>query len=135
MEEWRDIKGYEGQYQVSSLGRVKSLERCYSWGRKDKAQTCMPEHIMRPQDNRRGYLQVHLRRPGEHKKFTVHQLVALAFLPNPECKRLVNHLDSNRKNNNLTNLEWATDSENQIHRHIMARKDGELEPVGSDMDF
>ena len=98
-EEWRDIKGYEGLYQVSNLGRVKSLKN---------------NIILKAESDRngKGYLCVNLGR-NNHKK--IHRLVAEAFIENPLNKKEVNHIDGNTKNNAVTNLEWLTHQENCLH--------------------
>jgi hypothetical protein len=122
-EEWRDIAGYEDRYQVSSYGRVKSIAKC--WQVKEQ-QMCLTERIMKIQTHYRGYLFVHLRKPGIHKKEFIHRLVALAFLPNPDGKDVVNHKDRNRAHNCAFgcsmcitgNLEWVTYGDN--NRHYMA---------------
>ena len=104
-EEWRDIKGYEGLYQVSNLGRVKSLKRIV------RANTCgireIPEKILTACKSNCGYLLVVLCKNGKHKNKNVHRLVAETFLPNPlKCKE-VNHKDEDKYNNVLENLEWC----------------------------
>lgn len=96
-EIWKDIAGYEGKYQVSNLGRVKSL----NYKRSGK------EEIMEPYKVGGGYLQVHLCKNGERDKQYVHRLVAEAFLPNPENLPFVNHKDENPENNIVSNLEWC----------------------------
>jgi len=115
IETWIEVVGYEGLYAVSSHGRVMSLERKIC-SREHLRKMCrvIPEVIM-AQGEWRGYMQVWLRRPGEHRKHRVHRLVADAFLPNPEEKLVVNHIDGDRGNNHLANLEWATHSENTQH--------------------
>lgn len=100
IEEWRDISGYEGLYQVSNRGRVRSARK-----------------IKSSQDNGRGYLMVHLNKNNKPKWHLVHRLVAKAFIPNPEQKQTVNHKDGNRANNEVSNLEWATYSENNLHSY------------------
>lgn len=98
MEEWRDIKGYEGIYQISNKGRVKSLGNNKT--RKEK--------ILRP-GKRKGYFYISLCKKGEKPKyFDIHRLVAQAFLPNPDNLPVVNHKDENKLNNNVENLEWCT---------------------------
>ena len=105
MEEiWRDIEGYEGLYQVSNFGRVKT----FKWGNKK---------IMRMGTTNFGYHSVQITKDGIGKHFPVHRLVALNFIPNPENKRCVNHIDGNKTNNKLENLEWCTYSENNKHAY------------------
>ena len=116
MEEiWRDIEGYEGLYQVSNLGRVKSLTRIIH----HKNNTLQPryEKIMNAKNNQRGYLKIRLSKNSKRSSYYVHRLVALTFIPNDNNKRCVNHKDCNKLNNILDNLEWATDSENIIHAY------------------
>lgn len=109
MEEiWKDIKGYEGLYQISNLGRVKSLDRI-SKGRKYKSK------ILSIQKNKNGYQTITLYDCSNYKGFTIHRLVALSFIPNPQNKKCVNHKDGNKENNKVTNLEWVTHSENMKH--------------------
>ena len=98
MEEWRDIKGYEGKYMVSNLGRVKSLN--YNNTGKEK--------IMKGRDNGKGYLRVNLTKDGKVKTCRIHRLVAQAFLENPQNLPEVNHKDKIRTNNHVENLEWCT---------------------------
>lgn len=107
MEEiFKDIEGYEGLYQVSNLGRVKSLERLDSRGHK------VNERILRLKKNRYGYLQVTLYINGKGKTIEIHRLVAIHFLPNPNNLPEVNHIDENKENNSLENLEWCDHSYN-----------------------
>lgn len=96
MEEiWKDVVGYENLYQVSNLGNVKSL--CGK-----------TPHLMKPQQNQYGYLHIGLRICNKHKNFDVHRLVAQAFIPNPNNLPCINHIDENKSNNNVENLEWCT---------------------------
>ena len=99
-EEWRDVKGYEQLYQVSNYGRVYSLIR---------------NKIMKQHDNGHGYLHVNLYKDGIRCKSKVHRLVAIAFINNPNNKPHINHIDLNRKNNCVINIEWVTPKENNIH--------------------
>ena len=110
MEEvWRTIVGYEGLYVVSNMGRVRSLERIDSLGRVVK------EKILSPSKNgNEGYLFVYLYKNGKSKNHYIHRLVLSAFAPCENMENLeVNHLDENKENNNLNNLEWITHKDNQ----------------------
>lgn len=103
-EIWRDIAGYEGRYQVSNKGNVKSLHYRGHYG----------EKIMKPVKHHSGYLIIQLGRKPR-KIHLVHQLVAKAFIPPVEGKKLVNHIDGNKQNNCVENLEWVTTQENIAH--------------------
>lgn len=99
LEIWRDIKGYEGKYQVSSWGRVRGANG-----------------ILTPYKTSKGYLKVGLCNGGRcSDKKRVHRLVAAAFIPNPYGLPQVNHLDGNKENNSVTNLEWCTNQQNMNH--------------------
>lgn len=118
MEEWKDIAGWEGHYQVSNLGRVRSLKR-----------SCVMSLQLHPQ----GYLQVHLKRgTGTRVKRFVHRLVAQTFLDNPRDLPMVDHGDTDRTNNTVANLKWATYSENNWYR---TRPELREETINSDMAF
>ena len=93
-ELWRDIVNYEGLYQVSSLGRVKSLK----FGK---------ERILRLIDGGKGYLIVNLHKDGKAKNHYVHRLIAEAFIPNPDNLPEINHIDEDKTNNCVKNLEWC----------------------------
>ena len=110
MEYWKDILGYEGYYQVSNYGRVRSLDRIVNhWkGGKQHKKGC----IMKLKKNRRNYYYVHLAKCGTKKISYIHQLVAKTFIPNPNNYPCVNHIDENPMNNNVENLEWCTFSYN-----------------------
>ena len=107
MEEiWKDIEGYEGIYQVSNLGRVKSLERVIVRG--NGATLPVPKRILKSAKNKDGYQLVNLWKEGNRKRMYVHRLVAQAFLPNPDDLPQVNHKDENPSNNHVDNLEFCT---------------------------
>jgi hypothetical protein len=121
MEIWKDIKGYEGLYQVSNLGRVKSKERRVN-NHRCGATRNIREIVMNPWDNGNGYLVVSLNNKGNRKNHYVHRLVAEHFIENPfECK-YINHLDYNKHNNNADNLQWCTQAENVAYSVERMRK-------------
>lgn len=96
-EIWKDIDGYKGLYQISNLGRVKSLRQ---------------NRIMKPSSNEKGYLRVGLTKNKEYKTVKVHRLVAIAFISNPHNKSEINHINNIRNDNRADNLEWVTHEEN-----------------------
>lgn len=113
MEEiWKDIAGYEGRYQISNLGRVKSLERrC----RAKHYTRRVPEKIYSPAVDAYGYFIVSLHLDGKKKTRTIHRLVAETFIPNPENLKEVNHKDENKQNNAVWNLEWCSTQYNSAY--------------------
>lgn len=106
MEEWRDIDGYVGLYQVSNLGRVRSLDRIDSMGRLRQGQ------ILKITDNAKGYKKVMLCKDGKHINKYVHRLVAQAFIPNHNNLTEVNHKNEIKSDNRVENLEWTTHRDN-----------------------
>lgn len=108
-EEWRDIVGYEGLYQVSNLGRVCGLPITTKFGDRYKKH---PYRILTPTISKRGYYTVGLNKNGKTKTMTLHRLIAKAFIPNPENKGYIDHIDTNRLNNDIRNLRWVTSKEN-----------------------
>ena len=101
-EEWRDITGFEGKYQVSNYGRVRNIK--FIGHPRSKKQ----ERIMTPKEDRYGYLVVHLSDGKADVHPTIHKLVANAFIENPLGLPQVNHKDENKRNNYVSNLEWCT---------------------------
>lgn len=114
MENWKDIVGYEEYYQVNDLGNVKSIDRITKHGRKRKEQ-------LLKLDKSRTYYSVGLWKDGVCHKHSVHRLVAKAFIPNPDGKPQVNHINENKLDNRASNLNWMTASENANHGTCVAR--------------
>jgi hypothetical protein len=139
IEYWVDISNYEGYYQVSNYGNVKSLDRVITEhpsvkneqhpsvkneqhpSVKNEQQTAKTQtlkgRILKPHTNSSGYYQINLNRKSVRTTFAIHQLVAQAFLDNRSRKPLVNHINGIKTDNNVNNLEWATYSENLEHAY------------------
>ena len=105
-EDWKPVVGFEAEYQVSNLGRVRRMP-------KGTIKTATKNHA--------GYERVELWKENKGRKFSVHRLVAEAFIPNPEHKPEVNHLDENKSNNRADNLEWCTNVENHQYGTVNER--------------
>lgn len=114
LETWKPVIGYEGIYEVSNLGRVKSLARVKSCGHPGSKQLTK-ERLMTIREDRNGYKRVKLSKDGKSKLITLHRIVAMSFVDNPLNKNEVNHIDGNKNNNIPSNLEWVTRSENVQH--------------------
>ena len=109
-EKWKDIEGYDGAYQVSDLGRVRS-RKSGEW------------RVIKPINNGKGYLVVNLCKYGIMKTYRVHRLVASAFIPNnDESKTLINHIDECKQNNRVSNIEWSTALYNNTYNGIQYRR-------------
>jgi hypothetical protein len=102
MEQWKEIDGYDGLYQISDFGRVKSLKGCN-------------ERILKQTINKYGYMIIYLSKDSIKKTLSVHRLVAQSFLEYKTDKLFVNHIDANKTNNHISNLEWVTPKENTAH--------------------
>lgn len=112
VEQWKDIRGYEGAYKISDHARVKRI-------------VANGEHFIKAQTHTNGYCYVHLCKGNKVKAYRLHRLVAEAFVPNFGNKPHVNHLDGDKTNNRYDNLEWVTASENQKHsRRVLGNKGG-----------
>lgn len=122
LERFKYIDGFDNKYLVSTWGNVYRFET---------VDLDIPIGIVKsknfhpitPQETSKGYLRVGLFRNGKRKWYKVHRLVAQAFIENPEHKPQVNHIDGNKKNNSITNLEWVTDEENKEHRKDILTKE------------
>lgn len=115
-EIWKDVVGYEGLYQVSNIGNVKSLKYKHS----SKIRKLAFHYT------RQGYIRVHLTKNKIDKYLLVHRLVAEAFISNPENLPIINHIDGNKSNNIVTNLEWCTHKHNYQHALKMGLLDSRL---------
>ena len=103
-EIWKDVKDYEGLYQVSNLGRVRSLPR--------KGTRTKGNYLLKARKNKKGYLNLKLSKNRKAKSYRIHRLVSQAFIPNPDNLPQVNHIDGNKLNNCVDNLEWCTNEYN-----------------------
>ncbi len=112
VEEWRDVPGLEGKYQASSLGRIRSLDRlvptCYG------AKRTVRGRVLSSRPGASGYVRIP---PKVFGTQFVHRLVAMAFIPNPHGLPVINHIDGNKANNRVENLEWCTQADNLRHAH------------------
>lgn len=125
-EIWKDIEGYEGIYKVSNDGKIKGLARLIA--KNKKGERMLKEIIMVQTNNRKGYPLVGLSKKGTKKTLSVHRLVAITFIPNPENKPQVNHINGDKTDNRVENLEWCTGSENIKH----AFKNGLMTAISGD---
>lgn len=116
IEIWKEVPGYEGLYEISNLGRVKSLEKTYKSGVAHSIEKFQPEKILSPISNKAGYLHVNLFNNSKRKAHSIHKIVAEVFLPytglNPDGTQIigrieVNHKDEDKTNNSVENLEWC----------------------------
>lgn len=119
-EVWKDIEGYEGLYQVSNMGNVKSLERTITC--QDGSKRTYKSKLLKPQPNNMGYLRVGLSKNNNWIQFFVHRLVASTFLKNNNNLPCVNHKDENPLNNHVENLEYCNHTYNMNYGTIIERK-------------
>lgn len=103
-EIWKDIQGFEGLYQISNNGRVKSLERLVN---NKNGKRIVKEKVLKNQINSKGYYSVVLRKQNKNITKEIHRMVAIAYINNDKNYSYVNHIDGNKKNNKISNLEWC----------------------------
>lgn len=125
MEQWKDIKGWVGYYQVSDLGRVRSIDRVVIHKNRGHKQFKRGK-LLKSVKTKKGYLSVDLVKQGLRKSVVVHRLVALTFIDNKHKKPQVNHKDGNKLNNHLSNLEWVTNKENIQHAFKLGLKESPM---------
>ena len=125
LEQFRPIEGYE-HYLVSTWGKVYRVDRATQILSRDKdlyEVSAQKLTELATEETPKGYLRVYLYKNGKRKHHKIHRLVAKAFIPNPNNKPQVNHIDGNKQNNSITNLEWVTDEENKLHRESINGQD------------
>jgi hypothetical protein len=128
-EVWLPVVGYEGYYEISSLGNLRSVDRVVRY--KANGTMLRKGRPMRLTTTKYGYIDVRLGKEGVEKAHLVHRLVAAAFLDNPESKPQVNHKNGVKGDNRLENLEWASKSENRLHSYKVLNARNWLREVGS----
>lgn len=129
-EQWRAVSGFEGFYEVSSFGKLRGLDRLVGY-RYSGMQRLWKGRIRKASRQKTGYMLVELRNNGTKTiAKLVHRLVAQAFVPNPENKPHVNHLDGNKANNHVDNLAWCTAAENERHSYVTLGKKANLTGLG-----
>ncbi len=116
MEIWKDVIGYEGFYQVSNFGNVK---RVGSFRGVNKAY--LNDYYLNPRDNGKGYLRIKLTVNNKSKRVMLHRIIAEAFINNPKNKKVINHINCDKKDNRIENLEWCSQSENVLHSVKLGR--------------
>lgn len=117
MENWKPVVGYEGFYEVSDLGRIRRVDSRVNSGIKHSNSRMVKGRVLKTHLKRNGYLSVDLSVNNKVKTISVHRLVAEAFLPKIEGKTQVNHINLNKQDNRVSNLEWCTSEENKDHAH------------------
>lgn len=122
-EIWKDIPGYEGLYQASSYGRIKSLSREVR-GKDSRAGAMFSkDRILKTHIKPSGHLGIHLTKNRVAVRYNVHRLIAITFLPNPDNLPVINHIDGDPGNNKIDNLEWCTQKHNIKHaREVLGNK-------------
>ena len=128
-EKWKPVVGYEGFYEVSDTGKIKTLGRTIQ--QKDGRTRTIKSKVMKDRTNNRGYHIISLNTGNSKKDHLVHRLVAMAFLPNPDNLEQVNHIDGNKDNNSVSNLEWCDQTHNMKEAYKLGLRKATL-PVWDD---
>lgn len=125
MEIWKDVKGFEGSYQINNFGIVRSLSRIRIVSPRGYKQSMLKKgQILKPSLDRYGYPQINLSSPqSKPTTYKIHRLVAEAFIPNAENKPCINHINGIKTDNKVNNLEWVTHSENNKHAYNIGLSD------------
>lgn len=121
LEKFKLIEGYD-HYLVSTWGKIYRIDKAFQVETDYQHMTRKLSELS-TEETSKGYLRVYLSKNGKRKHHKVHRLVARAFIPNPDNKPQVNHIDGNKHNNSITNLEWVTDEENKLHRKQILTKE------------
>lgn len=126
METWKSIAEFQGQYEVSNLGRVRSVDRYVD---NNGTRQLLKGQMRKPYLHHTGYLCVNLLKNNKRYPRYIHRLVALAFIPNPANLPCVNHKDENKQNNNVVNLEWCTQSYNSRYNNAHVKRGNKLKGI------
>lgn len=110
IEIYKDVVGYEGLYQVSNLGNVKRISNYKCVNKK-----YLDNYTLKPLDNGKGYYRIKLCKNNLSKRVMLHRIIAEAFIPNPNNYKTINHINGDKKDNRIENLEWCTQSQNVLH--------------------
>lgn len=121
LEKFKLIEGYD-HYLVSTWGKIYRIDKAFQVENDYQHMTRKLSELS-TEETSKGYLRVYLSKNGKRKHHKVHRLVAQAFIPNPENKPQINHIDGNKQNNSITNLEWVTDAENKEHYKQITEKE------------
>lgn len=122
VEIWKDIDSYEGMYQISNSGIIKSLDRTTQTPQSKTGVKIVKGKILLTWKGKDNYYRVFLSKNAKSKNYLVHRLIANAFIPNPENKLCINHINGIKTDNRIENLEWATHSENEKHSYTQLNR-------------
>jgi hypothetical protein len=114
-EIWKEIKGYEGYFEVSNLGNFRSKDRIIKYKR--SGTRLYPGKSLKTETIIEGYQRIVLMKEARRRRYMCHRIVAQEFIPNPDNKPFINHINGNKQDNRVENLEWVTQSENELHSH------------------